>query len=408
MKRYVCGSLLAIMIAMPSLAQSVEDGTTFSDESFNYVYSSDKGGACIASLSTGNIPEDVVLPETVSYNGEEFPVVEISDKAFSNANISSLTISKNIRHIGQDAFQYSTVQKMRLDVPDAVLKSIDTRAFMSCTNLSYIDFPETIRTIGGDAFNSCNSLTELVFPEGLESLATPLTPTGLKRNFTMCSALKTIVLPSTLTDRELVIARFYGTDPEYTLINFSYNPVVFGFGYSPNPNQAYNLMYYYCWPGVGYYFDMPEDAPSNEGAQNIVNFSDFSWGENYCEFTAGSDCPGINIDGLTVNGVAISEVEDIAAGRAADSSYKRYRANGVIRNQGFSVECNVNYENKVACSQKFSVDSDGNVSEVDNILVPAGNSPAKYYDINGRPLNEVPSKGLYIEVSGDKARKLLK
>ena len=90
----------------------------------------------VYGLAYGNTPDEVVLPETVSFCGVTFSVVAIGDAAFESC--SSLT---------------------SVTLPEGVV-SIGDKAFYACTSLSSVAFPSTLHSIGSKAFMECHALAE--------------------------------------------------------------------------------------------------------------------------------------------------------------------------------------------------------------------------------------------------------
>ncbi len=50
---------------------------------------------------------------------------------------------------------------------DSRVTAIPTRAFVSCTNLTWLDIPECITSIGSEAFKSCTSMKEITIPSSV-------------------------------------------------------------------------------------------------------------------------------------------------------------------------------------------------------------------------------------------------
>lgn len=77
---------------------------------------------------------DIIIPETVYYNGRTCAVVAISDDTFANCtDINSVVIPDCIEHIGN-------------------------RAFLNCKNLKSIKIPTNVSFIGTSAFKGCVNL----------------------------------------------------------------------------------------------------------------------------------------------------------------------------------------------------------------------------------------------------------
>ena len=91
--------------------------------------------------TTGNYPSgDLIINETVSYNGVEYTVTSIGDGAFYNTGLSSITIPNSVTTIGDLAFSY-------------------------CLGLTSIIIPNSVTTIGDQAFAYCSGLTYCTSPK---------------------------------------------------------------------------------------------------------------------------------------------------------------------------------------------------------------------------------------------------
>lgn len=85
-----------------------------------------------------NYSGDVVIPETVTYNGYNYTVTGIGDRAFIGCTeLTSVTIPNTVT-------------------------SISTNAFYNCSSLSSITFPQSISEINNYAFFGCSSLRGII------------------------------------------------------------------------------------------------------------------------------------------------------------------------------------------------------------------------------------------------------
>ena len=126
------------------------------------------------------------------------------------ADITSVTISSGITHIGANSFNYYYTNLTTASIPETVT-SIGQYAFYYCINLTTADlsdniteigdyafyycekldipnFPHNIQTIGEAAFQYCLDLTELTIPDSVTSIG--------PRAFSMCSNLETLDFPA--------------------------------------------------------------------------------------------------------------------------------------------------------------------------------------------------------------------
>lgn len=102
-----------------------------------------------------------------------------------------------IKVIKADAFKDDVISS--IIIPDGVT-TIESGAFMDCTNLRSITLPDSVTTIGDDAFKGCTRLSEL-------TLSCNVTTIG-SGAFEGCTALKKITIPDGV---EVIGGRaFYG------------------------------------------------------------------------------------------------------------------------------------------------------------------------------------------------------
>jgi hypothetical protein len=89
---------------------------------------------------------DLIIPATITYEGDVYDVTEIGSYAFENCtSLTSITIPESVTSIGE-------------------------RAFYACSNLTAITIPEGVTSIGYSAFYDCSSLTAITIPEGVTSI----------------------------------------------------------------------------------------------------------------------------------------------------------------------------------------------------------------------------------------------
>ena len=76
----------------------------------------------------------IVIPSTFTYEGAEYKVISIGDKAFYESDLGYVEIPNTVTSIGEEAFWY-------------------------CQNLEYLTIPESIKNVGKDAFRFCHFRT---------------------------------------------------------------------------------------------------------------------------------------------------------------------------------------------------------------------------------------------------------
>lgn len=177
--------------------------------------------------------EEIVIPESVEYQGRKFQVVGISHDAFRDSKrIKKLTIPKSIKSIGEDAFKGCTnlgylsidnsIETVKADfsglsldsvtftgegtlIPNWLKKNknlkkvtfecpkvetVTDSAFYNCTQLTTIELPHTIKQTGASSFEGCERLTDFKLPQTLCRIG--------QRTFKNCSALSEIQFGSEL------------------------------------------------------------------------------------------------------------------------------------------------------------------------------------------------------------------
>ena len=139
-------------------------------------------------------------------------VTTISDYAFSDCRLTTVTMGNNVETIGNSAFYYSqnltTVNigngvltigdwafyncyyLSNVNMGNSVL-TIGERAFSSCSNLTSITIPNSVISLGNEAFSYCNSLNSITIPNGLKTIGDEV--------FISCKKITSIAIPSSVT-----------------------------------------------------------------------------------------------------------------------------------------------------------------------------------------------------------------
>ena len=103
---------------------------------------------------------DIVIPESVEYEGNTYSVTSISSHTFEGCSeVTSITIPSSIKSIGSYAFSF-------------------------CSSLTSITIPNAVTTIYKNTFEYCSSLISIYIHSGITSIATGA--------FMGCSSLQTI------------------------------------------------------------------------------------------------------------------------------------------------------------------------------------------------------------------------
>ena len=162
---------------------------------FNYVVCLDSNGDKYIRVTEYIVSVTyAVIPESINIDGEDIPVKEIGEGAFTNSeNLISIVIPDNVTTIGGSAFYNCSNLKAVTISENSQLTSIESYAFRGCSSLTSIYIPDSVTTIGGSAFYNCSNLKAVTISENsqltsIESYA-----------FHGCSSLTSIYIPDSVT-----------------------------------------------------------------------------------------------------------------------------------------------------------------------------------------------------------------
>lgn len=111
---------------------------------------------------TNNCPSDVDIPATIDVAGVPTAVTAIGNSAFSNSNLTSVTLPNTVTSIGDGAFREN--QLTAITIPDTVT-SIGGSAFQQ-NQLISANWPNGITSISDSVFMQ-NKLTSFTIPVGV-------------------------------------------------------------------------------------------------------------------------------------------------------------------------------------------------------------------------------------------------
>ena len=130
---------------------------------------------------------DMVIPETVSFEGIEYTVNSIANGAFASNNaLTSATIGKGVKTIGTEAFA-GCPRMTSLTLPKG-LETIGDSAFWICRGLKQVTIPSSVTSIGTSAFAECSKVEDVIVGIGKKNIG--------KRAFAICPKLKSVTLMS--------------------------------------------------------------------------------------------------------------------------------------------------------------------------------------------------------------------
>lgn len=133
---------------------------------------------------------DLIIPDTVFYNGGAYPVVQIWDFAFWGCrDLTSVVIGNGVFRIHNNAFLACTNMRS-VSIPNSVLR-IESAAFADCFSLDSVVIPNQVTTIENGTFSHCHSLSTITIPPSVTRIE--------EHAFSDCHALRSIDFPNTLT-----------------------------------------------------------------------------------------------------------------------------------------------------------------------------------------------------------------
>lgn len=109
--------------------------------------------------------------------------------AAASRNVTHVHLSRHVETIHKRAF-HSRDRLVRVNLCGGSLVRIEDGAFIGCVSLKHVEFPPTLRVIGGAAFYSCRELERVGLCDGLEVIG--------RNAFCDCQSLKLVGVPSTV------------------------------------------------------------------------------------------------------------------------------------------------------------------------------------------------------------------
>ena len=151
-------------------------------------YHIENGEATIA-VQDENLSGDIVIPESISYNGNNYVVIRATNGAFQNTDITSIILPNSITALGNICFRFCH-NLTSVKLPDNIT-SLEDETFMTCSKLSVIELPKKLISLGQYCFMNCN-ITKLTLPNSITTIG--------QGCFYSCSNLETVTLPQNITN----------------------------------------------------------------------------------------------------------------------------------------------------------------------------------------------------------------
>ena len=132
---------------------------------------------------------DLIIPDTVWYNGMAYPVTSIGFEAFEYATMRSVQIPNTVRTIVIRAFS-ACDSLTSLVIPNSVT-SIGRQAFAGSFRITSIVLPESLTVIEQALFENDTSLLDIVIPDAVKTVGYGA--------FSQCYSLRSVTFGSSVS-----------------------------------------------------------------------------------------------------------------------------------------------------------------------------------------------------------------
>ena len=149
-----------------------------------------KNGIATVVRQSSGISGEITIPASVTYMDKIYIVTAIEDNAFlSCSDLSGINMPNSLTSIGACAFE-DCIDLRNIEIPRGVI-TIGRGAFQGCSELISVSIPNTVTTIGENAFWSCGALENIEMPNSVTSIG--------DNAFSGCAALTQIYIPNGVT-----------------------------------------------------------------------------------------------------------------------------------------------------------------------------------------------------------------
>lgn len=155
-----------IAAAVSCLAVSnVYAQSTTSFQGLEYLIYND-GKSAMVAMPSSTISGELVIPQTATLNGKDYPVNGIANLAFKDCTgITKVVLPESIDSIEYQAFNGCTGLKT-INLQDTKIRELCVSTFLYCSSLESITIPATVVTVGINPFMSTTALTSINVAEG--------------------------------------------------------------------------------------------------------------------------------------------------------------------------------------------------------------------------------------------------
>lgn len=188
--------MMITMLPLSAVTAFAADTLSFTIDDIQYTIDENDSTAVSVTGTTGygdeNNKKDLVLPETVEYNGVTYTVTSIGKGAFARKNgLNSIVIPNTVVLIAEGAFA-SNWGLASIEIPASVVE-IGTRAFEWAGNIAEVKFAANsqLKILGTSAFSHAKGLKSIELPEGLTTIKNCA--------FADCNVLESVTIPASVT-----------------------------------------------------------------------------------------------------------------------------------------------------------------------------------------------------------------
>ena len=150
-------------------------------------YETIDSGSSIVAVTSGSAKYkgEIVIPASVSFEGELYKVEKIGKNAFYFCNeLQSVTLPNSVMSIEEYAF--AGCRSMSEVILSNTLTNIDVSAFSGCKSIASLQLPNTLISIGRGAFEDCDGLVSMTIPKSVISIG--------KEAFANCDELSSLMV----------------------------------------------------------------------------------------------------------------------------------------------------------------------------------------------------------------------
>jgi hypothetical protein len=150
------------------------------------------GGVSITGAEPKESTDDLIIPETIHFDGKDRPVSEIARIAFDGSKTRKVTFPASLKAIRGGAFENAKELAEIVFAPNGKLALIDHGAFYQCEGLTQVDLPPTLEELGIWVFKDCKNLKKVTI-----DVNAPLKTIG-DSCFEFCSLQGEFVVPKAI------------------------------------------------------------------------------------------------------------------------------------------------------------------------------------------------------------------